>query len=108
MLYALGGSLLLGALSTAFLLWRKARVEKALVASQAREKAALTTAETAMEEMAKRQEIYVDQLMRRDETITLIRKQRDEALEKLVKTGSPGSVLDLLRAHTLPQAPHKP
>lgn len=97
MLYAFLGSALLGALSTAFLLWRKSVVEKKLVKSEAERKTAQDEANRALSELSERQKVFDDQLARQRDEIETLRKQRDEAIDKLPS----GSIADLLRSrHT--------
>lgn len=99
MLYAFLGSTLLGALSTAFLLWRKSVVEKRLAVCQGEKKAAQDTANRALSELADRQKVFSEQLQRQREQIETLRIQRDEAIAKL----PPGTIADLLRTrHTKP------
>lgn len=100
MLYVFLGSTLLGALSTVFLLWRKSVVEKALVQSQDATKTAQDSANRALSELKLRAETFQDQLKRQTDQIDTIRKQRDEALRQMVKSGTPGSVAELLRMRT--------
>lgn len=97
MLYAFLGSTLLGALSTALLLWRKSVVEKKLVASQASEKAALDASQRALSELGTRTQTFEDQLSRQREQVDTLRKQRDEAIDALAKANIPGAIGNLLR-----------
>lgn len=93
MIYAFLGSTLLGALSTALLLWRKSVVEKKLVASQAEKKFAVELAGRSVDELTARTNAFEDQLSRQRNQIETLRKQRDEALNKLTTPGAIGSLL---------------
>lgn len=97
MLYALIGSGLLGALSTAFLLWRKSVVETSLAECRGQLKSSQDTANRALEELASQASAYQDQLARQRDQISTLRTQRDQAIEALAKGVTPGSIVDLLR-----------
>lgn len=97
MIYAFLGSTLLGCLSTALLLWRKSVVEKKLAESQAERERAVDTANRCLDELNARTNIMNDQLKREQDLVKTIRKQRDEALDKLAKASVPGSIGSLLR-----------
>lgn len=104
MLYAFLGSTLLGALSTALLLWRKSVVEKKLVQSQAREEAAVGQAKRAVDELGARSKAYEDQLSRQRDQIDTLRKQRDQAIDSLAKSETPGAIGELLRMRNMSEA----
>lgn len=97
MLYAFLGSTLLGALSTALLLWRKSVVEKKLVGSQASEKSAVELAGRTLDELNARTKTFEDQLARQRDQVDTLRKQRDEAIDALAKSATPGAIGNLLR-----------
>lgn len=97
MLYAFLGSALIGALSAAILLWRKAVVEKERDLLKVLLKGAQETNAETIKALLSNQDIYAGELASRDSQITTLRKQRDEAIDKLVKSGSPGSVGSVLR-----------
>lgn len=104
MLYLFIGSVLLGALGSALLAWRKARVEREL----AEVKGLLTNARQeearARSELLQEQSDRADERRRFDDQIHSLRTQRDEALTKLASTGTPGSIADLLRAGNVPES----
>jgi hypothetical protein len=110
MLYGLIGSILLGAASTLYQLWRKSGVETDLAKTKGQLESAQGQISGLTQELNSRAAIYKDELARRDDQITLLRKERDEALDKLVKAGAPGSITDLIRLHEVPQTgdPKKP
>lgn len=97
MLYALIGTGLLGALATAFLLWRKSVVETELADTKGKLTSSQTEAQQLKSELALRVTAYAEQLINLNDQITTLRKQRDEAIETLAKNGTPGSLTDLLR-----------
>ncbi len=97
MLYAFLGSLSLGGLATALLLWRKSVVEKALVASQASEKDAQDRANRALSELELQRSAFTDQLARSASQLETVRIQRDQAISALAKSTTPGSIAELLR-----------
>lgn len=106
MLYAFLGSTLLGALASALLLWRKSVVETALKACQIDLLAARNSAEgwkISYESMIKFHQDFEnqlnDKLTRVGSELTLVKGQRDAALDKLVQVGAPGAIAELLRTH---------
>jgi len=97
MLYALIGSGLVGALSTALLLWRKSVLETKLAKSLAIGEASQKLANELLENV----KLLKDQLDRKDNQIKVLEKQRDQAIEELAKHGAHGSLLSLLRKQAL-------
>lgn len=97
MIYAFLGSLLAGGLAVAFFLWRKSVVEKERDVLKIKLQDAEAQNAVIMKTIADNQAIYEDQLGRRDSQIAVIRKERDDAIDRLVKSGAPGSVGSLLR-----------
>lgn len=97
MLYAFLGSLLAGAGTTFFVLWRKAQVEKQLVSVQKDLKQALKDAlgwKESREELEREYNSLVDSA---NEEIATLRKEKEELLNALEKSGKPGVFADLLR-----------
>ncbi len=97
MLYALIGTGLLGALSTALLLWRKSVVETELADTKGRLTLAQNAATSATVEISMRAKAYAEQLVSLNNQISTIRTERDQAIDELAKTGAPGSLTNLLR-----------
>lgn len=104
MLYAFLGSTLLGALSSALLLWRKSVAEKKLAESQALGRDYLGQMTRSLDELTRRSAAYEDQLARQRDVIETIRKQRDEAIDELVKRDVNGAFANLLRSKNVPNS----
>ena len=101
MLYAFLGSTLLGALSSAFLLWRKSVLETKLAKSQASDKDAQERANRAVSELELQSKAFQDQLSRQRDQLETLRVQRDQAIDALAKSGAPGALLGVLRKQAL-------
>ncbi len=106
MLYAFLGSAFLGALASALLLWRKSVVEKTLAEVRGQLLEARNEAEgwkqsyqMSVDAVVKREAQLGDKLVRVETELQTVKDQRNVALEKLVKSGAPGSIADLLRTH---------
>ncbi len=101
MLYALIGSGLLGALSTAFLLWRKSIVETKLANAQAIGRAASLAELRTSAELLARQADFAKKLASSDAQIDSLRTQNANLLKALAN--APGTVAELIRLQTLPK-----
>lgn len=93
MLYAFLGSSLLGALTAAWLLWRKGRVETALADATN----ALGIANINIQGWKESYALLQDQLSRSQEDTQTVKAQRDAYLKELTDAGTPGVFADLLR-----------
>ncbi len=99
MLYALIGSGLFGALSTAFLLWRKSVVETKLSEARAIGREAILGKQEALMELVTRQNAFDKQLALQTSQLETIKAQRDAALKAI--TGAPGSIAELIKLRAL-------
>lgn len=107
MLYAFIGSTLLGALASAFLLWRKAVADKALAEAQDELRTVQAASngwkanyETCVDRAGKISAELNDQIARANSELQTVKGQRDEALKQLANSGKPGAITDILRTLT--------
>lgn len=86
-----------GVISTFYLLWRKSVVENERDAALARASSAEDNQARAKTELTQTQDLYKDQLARRDAEIIVLRTQRKNAIDALEKSSAPGGIRDALR-----------
>ena len=102
MLYALIGSSLLGALASAFLLWRKSVAETQLAQVKGQLSSSQNEAQTAKQALQEvtatalaREAQLNEKISRANAELQTVKGQRDEAISKIPA----GSIADILRAH---------
>lgn len=97
MLYALLGTLLLGGLSTLYLLWRKSQVEGDLRETQQKLVIANNAANSWEISYNLLKKTSDDKLARANQELATVKGQNDDLLKALEKSGNPGVFAELLQ-----------
>jgi hypothetical protein len=95
--YLLIGAVSAGAAGTLYALWRAAKAEARAIKAELQAEAATKNAKLWQAELEASRVAAVDAISRKSDEITVLRRQRDEALAILEKSSLPGSVRTSLR-----------